>query len=112
MLFRSINDNQGHDAGDRFILGAADTLKSVFGDEQVYRIRGDEFIAVLTDIAKKDFEEKLNLACIRLGTTASIGVVYKDKMDTDFDSVLKIADAEMYRQKNNYYISTGKNRRK
>ena len=109
---KEINDNQGHDAGDRFILRAADTLKSVFGDEQVYRIGGDEFIAVLTDIAKKDFEEKHNLACIRLGTTASIGVVYKDKMDTDFDSVLKIADAEMYKQKNDYYISTGKNRRK
>ena len=108
---KEVNDNQGHDAGDRFILRTAETLKSIFGDEQVYRIGGDEFIAVLTDIDKKDFEEKIELTGIQLGTTASIGVAYKEKMDTDFDSVLKIADVEMYKQKNNYYISTGKNRR-
>ena len=109
---KEVNDKQGHDAGDRFILRTAEILKSIFGDELVYRIGGDEFIVVLTNISRKDFEEKIGLVNIQLGTTASIGVVYKEKMDTDFDCVLKIADEEMYKQKNHYYLTTGKNRRK
>lgn len=109
---KEVNDKQGHDAGDQFILRTAEILKSVFGDEKVYRMGGDEFIAVLTNISKKDLEEKIELAEIQLGSTASIGIAYKETMDTDFDSVLKIADAEMYKQKNQYYVATGKSRRK
>lgn len=109
---KEVNDKQGHDAGDRFILRTAEILKSIFGDERVYRIGGDEFIAVLPNISNAAFEEQLELARIQLGTTASIGTVYKERMDTDFESVLKIADAEMYEKKRNYYISTGKKRRK
>ena len=109
---KEVNDKQGHDAGDQFILRTAEILKSVFGDEKVYRMGGDEFIAVLTNISKNDLEEKIELAEIQLGSTASIGIAYKETMDTDFDSVLKIADAEMYKQKNQYYVATGKSRRK
>ena len=109
---KEVNDRQGHDAGDRFILRTAEILKSVFGEEKVYRMGGDEFIAVLTNISKTDLEEKIELAGIQLGSTASIGIAYKETMDTDFDSVLKIADAEMYKQKNQYYVTTGKSRRK
>ena len=35
--------------------------------------------------------------------TASIATVYRKSMDTDFDSILKIADTEMYKQKKKYY---------
>lgn len=109
---KEVNDKQGHQTGDHFIQRTADILKSIFGDEQVYRIGGDEFVAVQPGITVPDFSEKIELANIQLGTTASIGTAYKEQMDIDFDSLLKIADAEMYRQKNNYYITTGKNRRK
>ena len=105
---KEVNDKQGHDAGDRFIVRTAGILQSVFGNEQVYRIGRDEFIAVLPNITVTDFEEQLELARIQLGTTASVGTAYKDIMDTDFESVLKIADAEMYEKKRTYYISAGK----
>ena len=43
---KEINDQKGHDAGDKFIMQTAQTLKSVFGKRHVYRFGGDEFIAV------------------------------------------------------------------
>lgn len=100
---KKVNDKQGHDAGDKFILRSAEILKSIFGDENVYRMGGDEFVALLTNTSETDFEEKVNLTRIQMGTTASIGTVYKKSMDTDFDSILKIADTEMYKQKKKYY---------
>ena len=109
---KEINDQQGHDAGDKFILQTAEILKSVFGKNHVYRIGGDEFIAVLPNITQMAFTELLELASSQLGAAASVGTVYKDIVDTDFEAVLKIADAEMYAKKNQYYISTGKDRRK
>ncbi|MCI6812247.1 MAG: GGDEF domain-containing protein [Lachnospiraceae bacterium] len=105
---KEINDKLGHDAGDRFILSTAEILKSNFGNDHVYRIGGDEFIVVLPNITIMDFEKKLESARIQLGTSASTGVAYKKIMDTDFEAILKIADAEMYEEKRNFYISTGK----
>lgn len=109
---KEINDKQGHDAGDRFICKSAEILKSIFGNDQIYRIGGDEFIAVLPNISFLKFNEQLESARDQLGTTAAIGTVYKDILDTDFEAILKIADAEMYERKRDYYISTGKERRK
>ena len=109
---KEINDKHGHDAGDRLICRSADILRSVFGNDQIYRIGGDEFIAVLPNISCLKFNELLESARDKLGTTVSIGTVYKDVLNTDFESILKIADAEMYERKRDYYLSTGKERRK
>lgn len=109
---KEINDKQGHDAGDRYICRSAEILKSIFGNDQIYRIGGDEFIAVLPNISLQKFNEQLESARDQLGSTASIGTVYKDIVDTDFEAILKIADEEMYERKRDHYISNGKDRRK
>ena len=44
---KSINDSHGHECGDAAIIDAAGLLKKLFGTENLYRIGGDEFIAVL-----------------------------------------------------------------
>lgn len=100
---KAVNDKQGHDAGDKFILRIAEVLKSIFGEETVYRMGGDEFIAIQRGISKESFEEKMELAKLQLGTTASMGAAYTEKMDTDFEVLLKQADQEMYAKKNAYY---------
>lgn len=101
-----------YDAGDRFICRSADILRSIFGNDQIYRIGGDEFITVLPDISLLEFHEQLESVKDQLGTAVSIGTVYKDILDTDFEAILKTADAEMYERKRDYYISTGSDRRK
>ena len=44
---KTINDNYGHECGDKAIVDAAKVLIAVFGRDRLYRIGGDEFIAVL-----------------------------------------------------------------
>lgn len=109
---KEINDQKGHDAGDKFIVQTAQTLKSVFGKRHVYRLGGDEFIAVLPNITHLAFQKLLETAKSQLGDTASLGTMISGTKDTDFESLLKAADAEMYENKKQYYIVTGKDRRK
>ncbi len=109
---KEINDQKGHDAGDKFIVQTTQTLKSVFGKRHVYRFGGDEFIAVLPNITHPAFQKLLETAKSQLGATASLGTTISGTKDTDFESLLKAADVEMYENKKQYYIVTGKDRRK
>uniref|UniRef100_UPI00258532E3 GGDEF domain-containing protein n=1 Tax=uncultured Slackia sp. TaxID=665903 RepID=UPI00258532E3 len=109
---KEINDQKGHDAGDNAIVQTTQTLKSVFGKRHVYRLGGDEFIAVLPNITHQVFQKLLETAKSRLGATASLGTAISGTRDTDFESLLKAADAEMYENKRQYYIVSGNDRRK
>ena len=108
---KEVNDRQGHDAGDLFIVRTSEALKSVFGQENVYRLGGDEFAAVIKNIAKHELDEMLVLAKLQLGSTASLGSAYREGTDTDFNTLFKLADMEMYRQKSLYYSDASLDRR-
>jgi diguanylate cyclase (GGDEF)-like protein len=46
--FKLVNDNHGHEAGDRVLMAVADTMRHVFRDSDIFgRWGGDEFVAVL-----------------------------------------------------------------
>lgn len=109
---KEINDQKGHDAGDKAIVQTAQTLKSVFGKRHVYRLGGDEFIAVLPNITHPAFQKLLETAKSQLGATASLGTMISGTKGTDFESLLKAADAQMYENKRQFYISAGNDRRK
>lgn len=109
---KDVNDRLGHMAGDGFILRVAGTLKSVFGAENVYRMGGDEFLAVVTGMDEAEFQAKAVQARTQLGSAASIGFAYCPNSDKDFDSLLKEADAKMYADKKRYYREHGIERRK
>lgn len=44
----NINETYGHDIGDLMIQDAAYMMKKIFGDDVVYRLNGDTFVAILT----------------------------------------------------------------
>lgn len=106
-----INDSLGHDAGDRFIKTSAAVMKKHFGKNNVYRIGGDEFIAVLTGITEEDFAETVRKTEEELGTSASVGSVFVPVMNRHFDDLLKEADHKMYEGKKAYYSSKNADRR-
>ena len=54
---KMVNDNEGHEAGDKLIIEAANTIASVFKKKYCYRIGGDEFVAIVPQIDKEHFEE-------------------------------------------------------
>ena len=53
---KMVNDSQGHEAGDAYLIRACKRICNVFKHSPVYRVGGDEFIAVLSgnDYAHRD----------------------------------------------------------
>ena len=46
---KSINDEQGHAAGDKYIKSASSTICNIFKHSPVFRIGGDEFAVILSN---------------------------------------------------------------
>lgn len=110
--FKQINDTLGHAVGDEVLRLAAHRLASLIRDEDtVSRYGGDEFLILLTEISQPSdamlVADKLLAALgapCRVGEhvfrlTASIGIcIYPDDGD-DVPTLIKHADAAMYRAK-------------
>ena len=102
-----VNDNLGHDVGDQHIIGACSLICTILKHSPVFRIGGDEFVAILEGI---DFEERRSLISdfnnqieenARTGkVVVSVGLsTYKQNAGATFASVFKQADENMYKRK-------------
>jgi len=47
--FKQVNDEHGHQAGDKALVAIAELIKEIFNDAMNVRIGGDEFISIFTD---------------------------------------------------------------
>ncbi|MCR5452150.1 MAG: GGDEF domain-containing protein [Lachnospiraceae bacterium] len=111
---KRMNDVQGHDAGDNLIRDVANALGEVFKKENVYRMGGDEFLAIGFSVSKAAFLQNiktLQLLLTTKGRSASMGYVYKPEGAEDFEAVKKEADTLMYKDKQRYYEMDANNRR-
>lgn len=103
---KKVNDNEGHEAGDRMIMDVAEALKEVYGRDNVYRMGGDEFAAYDLSPDGTSFANsfaRLQIAIRQRGRSASLGHVYRAAGDPDVEAVRKEADAMMYADKERYY---------
>ncbi|MCU0933106.1 MAG: EAL domain-containing protein [Thiobacillaceae bacterium] len=121
--FKAINDNHGHDVGDRLLVGLAERMKHALRQgDTLARLGGDEFVAVLLDLQSQDdslpiVERMLAAAAqpvpvdgLDLRVSASMGVSFfpqaEDKVDAD--QLLRQADQAMYQAKqagrNRYHL--------
>ena len=117
---KEANDTRGHAVGDELIFGAAECLRQGFESvDSIYRIGGDEF-CVIMECAEGDVErslEKTNRICAGWrgkniqGISISHGFA-SVKEYPDIDSAMKAADQRMYQHKQDYYASSGKDRRR
>jgi len=115
MLFADIdglkhaNDTQGHEAGDRMIVAAANVFRSSFRETDVVaRLGGDEFAAFIHGSHENQHQllarVTANLDRIRhdmgVPVAMSIGVVEcKWEADESFESLIRLADIAMYEVK-------------
>ncbi len=113
--FKTINDTQGHAAGDELLIHVAERLRHCFRREDLLcRFAGDEFVVLLSGVEQNVlksscynaldhidsiFNEPFRIGNSTLRVTASKGVAcYPWDGDTFLD-LLKNADAAMYHAK-------------
>lgn len=102
-----INDELGHAMGDIAIKSVGNYLESNIPDSEVYRIGGDEFIAIYLGIIQEEFFNNLNRNLFVKGISEKIDVsfslgfsYYIPKSETSLDEAIKISDKNMYKEKN------------
>ncbi|MEM6703113.1 MAG: diguanylate cyclase [Acidobacteriota bacterium] len=107
--FKRINDDYGHDIGDRILRATADRLRQSLRDHDlIARVGGDEFVVVLSGSAMvaaakaERLEALLREPVEALGSSvavgASIGVATRKGEET-IAELLRAADEDMYRAK-------------
>lgn len=112
---KKINDCYGHQAGDEMLIEVAKLLRSVFNKDNIYRAGGDEFVIIVEDISEEDFQKKINnlrkLLSETKKFTVALGFTWDDGTKK-FNSVMKLADAFMYKNKTEYYKKSTNDRRR
>ena len=109
-FLKRVNDTYGHDYGDKYLIGACAIICDVFKHSPVYRVGGDEFLAVLQG---QDYEHRDDLMVQlkerfkgsddeslqpweNFSAACGIGVC---QLGDSVEQVLKNAEEEMYRHK-------------
>lgn len=119
---KAVNDNQGHQAGDDILQKAASCINESFSQYgKVYRVGGDEFIALMyldyeeMPLIKERFFKKLEEQGKMTGSLISISfgyASYAEHKDANIDSLVMMADKNMYQEKALHYKTTSYEGRK
>ena len=119
--FKAINDQHGHELGDKLLIDVARRLINVVrGDDTISRLGGDEFVLLLSEISSIDEVDTLLtrilaemarpflIGKLTLQISASIGVTLYPFDSSDTDTLLRHADQAMYQAKqsgrNRFYL--------
>lgn len=108
-----MNNTFGHDKGDEMLHYVADTLKTVFPDDEVYRIGGDEFLIFAKDHSMSVIDLRvahINRLIEEAKYAVSIGVEWREH-DHNISEMITAADHKMYAAKKRYYETAGRDRR-
>lgn len=112
---KAINDNEGHLEGDEALMSLASCFtKAAKIKQYVFRIGGDEFIIVCRKTTNKQLLELVDKIKYNVSQTkynCSIGYCYAPNGSKDLEAMVKESDEMMYKDKANYYLKTGKDRR-
>jgi diguanylate cyclase (GGDEF)-like protein len=110
--FKTVNDNLGHEIGDRLLQVVAQRLQQTLRpSDSVARLGGDEFAAILADLHDPSeamqvaerlltaISEAVDFGVDTLVTTVSIGIAVADDGDASAGELLRRADFAMYTAK-------------
>ena len=109
-----INNEQGHEAGDKMLKYVANAVKKQFDKEDVYRIGGDEFVAFAMDLPLDELKKRIdiiNADVEKEGYFVSIGIAEISKNE-EMKKLITDAEHCMYLEKKRYYESIGKSSRR
>jgi len=111
--FKNVNDQFGHEAGDRLLTQVSANFKEIVRQtDSVGRIGGDEFIVLITDIDREttlitkiesllaEASRPIEFKGHKIAVGASIGIALYPDHGEDSESLLHHADQAMYQAKN------------
>lgn len=108
------NDEKGHVAGDKLIVKVAELMTANLENAEIFRISGDEFVALyIGEELGATFEKEISdvrSAFDKNGNIASIGACFEQKLN--ISKIISKAEKLMYQDKQNYYERNGIDRRK
>lgn len=101
-----VNDNEGHNAGDKLLKDTAEALLEVFPQRNIFRAGGDEFCIILQDVKEQEVDLKAAAIKEAIGRRGNINIamgccVVGDKCD--IRRALHEADEKMYEDKKEFY---------
>jgi len=112
--FKAINDNYGHEIGDKVLVNVAGRLSdSVRESDIVARMGGDEFTLILRNVKNTDavevtarkiyfsLKQIMHIKEHECQVGSSIGIAVYPQNGKDMDTLLRNADAAMYAVKKN-----------
>lgn len=110
-----LNNTKGHEEGDLFIKYVARSMSTIWGKENVYRIGGDEFLAIYflgtRELAENRIQSFKNKMAAK-GYSASIGYSFSDTNKIDMRAFVKEAEEMMYEAKKKHYSGINDRRRR
>ncbi len=112
---KRVNDTQGHEAGDRLILSACESLRRAFVGYQLFRIGGDEFLALCPEIGEGELKgiiKALKEDLQENSITMAVGAVWQKEGKINIDRLLSESEKLMYQDKSAYYKAAGIDRRR
>ena len=108
-----VNNTRGHLAGDEMLKTVAEAISREFGENNTYRIGGDEFVAFRyernEELVRNDMN-KVTAEVLERGYHVAAGMAMATP-DKKLITVIKTAEEEMYADKAKYYESIGKEMR-
>lgn len=110
-----LNDDYGHEAGDRMLVGLANALVKSFKQDNCYRIGGDEFVVLMVNPAIEDLNYRLDETAEKLardGIFVAKGCCLSNTRLMSMNEIINTAEKNMYKDKAAYYQKTGFDRRR
>lgn len=106
MGLKKMNDSMGHKAGDQLLIRSSECLKRVFHEYELFRVGGDEFLALCVGIEEQELSRRIEL--LKDEMTAhhapmAFGCVWRADSREDLDRLLTLADDRMYENKRKLY---------
>lgn len=113
---KTINDTEGHIAGDKAISTLGSCLfRAVKRKQTVYRVGGDEFVIVCRKTPEEDVKEltaRIHKLVSETPYSCSVGYGYSSDGKKPVDALLCESDENMYAEKQLYYDKIKAERRK
>ena len=110
MGLKQINDTKGHLEGDALLIRSYECISQVFPKTAIFRIGGDEFLMMSSNVTEEDLIERVNKVKEKMPdyqVHLAFGWVWEPKCNGRIEELLKIADHRMYEEKERYYAERG-----